>query len=193
MHHENRPKKKHHEKPDLDRLSQHARFLLRVTALSYLPASGSLYWGFGPGVYNFVRTELNGRLEAYASPFNQTMPLYCSPFWLDKVFFSCGSFYEFVGVGGGWRLLGSWDAEGLRGPEEKQGGKNTDGGLTTVVANPPYIEADLELCAKTIAELLSAFVQDNAEKRGKVGDRRIAQCVRAGQRRETGEGRRRIW
>eukprot|EP00397_Hematodinium_sp_SG-2012_P045698 GEMP01051420.1.p1 GENE.GEMP01051420.1~~GEMP01051420.1.p1 ORF type:complete len:378 (+),score=72.14 GEMP01051420.1:42-1175(+) len=104
--------------------------VLKVTAASYMVASGSLYWGFGPKVYEFAKNQLNATLEAYASPFNHTLPSFCSPFELDRAYGSLGSFYNL----------------------------KFTGEHMVIVANPPYIEAELLGCAEKIDELLKAGV-----------------------------------
>jgi len=98
--------------------------VLKTTAASYLPASGSLYWGFGPEVYSYAKMSLFATLEAYASPFNYTLDAYCSPFELDRVFGSLGSFYK----------LDTCDHK-------------------VIIANPPYIESELFGCAEKVKRL----------------------------------------
>lgn len=120
--------------------------LLAVTAFSYMVASGSLYWGFGPDAYNFVKDMLSGEIELYASPFNHTLEHFCSPFELDKVYGSLGSFYRV-----------DWNAVFSQGRFAKI--KNSEDRIA-VIANPPYIESEIGLCFKNIESLL----QDHAAK-----------------------------
>lgn len=114
--------------------------VLRVTAFSYMVASGSLYWGFGPDAYNFVKDELGGVIELYASPFNHTLEHFCSPFELDKVYKSLGSFYKVD-----WSQVLSRDMfSGIKSDEDR----------IVVIANPPYIESEIELCCRSVESLM---------------------------------------
>eukprot|EP00392_Amoebophrya_sp_AT5.2_P015251 g15450.t1 len=162
-----------------------ADHFLLITAFAYLVASGSLYWGFGPAVYQYVRQNLNGQIEAYASPFNHTLRSYCSPFSLDRLFGSLGSLYDVDWASEIKRLTGSAmkiteaakksaeaDPEaGCSSPAAKrlkpichqtessksaaeQGGNRS---FFTVIANPPYIESEIQLCAETITKIFSAY------------------------------------
>ncbi|CAD7976205.1 unnamed protein product [Amoebophrya sp. A25] len=149
--------------------------LVLVTAFSYLVASGSLYWGFGPRVYEYVRDELSGAVEAYASPFNHTLPRFCSPFSLDRFFGSLGSFYDvdwqsvlptLVQLEGGdvetkesakRRRLEDGSAN-----EVQEGGRRASDhsqmeNLVTIIANPPYIEAEIQFCADFVNKIGSIF------------------------------------
>lgn len=100
----------------------------QVTVLNYLLASSSLYWGFGPDVYK--KAESAGAvIECFASPFNHSLPVYCSPcFPLDLVFGSLGSFYD--------SLL------------ERYMDRSSPGSL--LVANPPYLETELLACFERV-------------------------------------------
>mmetsp|Transcript_23429 Transcript_23429/g.52890 ORF Transcript_23429/g.52890 Transcript_23429/m.52890 type:complete len:392 (+) Transcript_23429:94-1269(+) len=105
------------------------------TAQAYLPASGGLYWGFGPEAYEFTRGELGAILECYASPFNHSLPVFCSPIQpLDCVYGSLCSFYENKVVVDFVKAVG-----------EKE--------PAVIVANPPYIEAELQGCSDRLAAL----------------------------------------
>ncbi|CAD7949402.1 unnamed protein product [Amoebophrya sp. A120] len=172
--------------------------LLLATAFAYLVASGSLYWGFGPAVYEFVKENLNGQVEAYASPFNHTLPTYCSPFNLDTMFGSLGSLYEvewaqvfpeqfepkrsnrkveeeeaLVSKSGRVEdpaskkrkleqavLLPTENKSSLKSGmkeavdeviNQNEASKN----IFTVIANPPYIESEIQLCCDMIETLFA--------------------------------------
>merc|ERR1712039_492376 len=103
-------------------------------------ASGSLYWGFGPDAYNFVKENLGGMIELYASPFNHTLEHFCSPFELDKVYGSLGSFYKV-----NWKVTFSGNAFANIKTQDQR---------IVVIANPPYIESEIELCCKNVEKLL---------------------------------------
>lgn len=107
--------------------------VVKVAALNYMPASGSLYWGFGPKVYKEAQVQMEAKIEAYASPFNHSLNFFCSPFDIDVAFGSLGSFYKV-----------DW--------QETLTKKQPN--VKCIVANPPYIEKDLEMCCSTIGKIL---------------------------------------
>merc|ERR1712113_104366 len=117
-----------------------SELILKVTAFSYMVASGSLYWGFGPDAYNYVKEHLGGMIELYASPFNHTLEYFCSPFELDKVYGSLGSFYKV-----------NWSATLSRGVFADIQSRDQ---RIVVIANPPYIESEIELCCKNVEYFL---------------------------------------
>lgn len=162
-------------------------FLVRVTAFSYLPASGFLYWGFGPDLYRYAEEALNAKFELYANPFNRTLEKFCSPFDLDEAFGSMGSLYgvdwtdvpELLAERGGGDIAsrraenndsssgerGGSDCAASGGGAERQNGSpssssspvdssRAEDDFVTLIANPPYVETELELCARTIREVL---------------------------------------
>merc|ERR1719336_2512107 len=66
----------------------------RATVLNYLPASSGLMWGLGPDFYG-RSSAMGALLECYASPFNHSLPTFCSLCYpLDLVFGSLGSFHS---------------------------------------------------------------------------------------------------
>eukprot|EP00929_Paragymnodinium_shiwhaense_P050022 TRINITY_DN25211_c0_g1_i1.p1 TRINITY_DN25211_c0_g1~~TRINITY_DN25211_c0_g1_i1.p1 ORF type:complete len:448 (+),score=127.50 TRINITY_DN25211_c0_g1_i1:72-1415(+) len=108
-----------------------AGLIFKVTVLNYLVASSSLYWGFGPEVYQKAQ-DLGAVLECYASPFNHSLELFCSPCMpLDMVFGSLGSFYH-------PRVL-------------QLAAELPEGAL--LVANPPYLETELAACVERVRQL----------------------------------------
>jgi hypothetical protein len=114
-----------------------------ATVLNYLVASSTLYWGFGPEVYDVAR-EGGAVLECYASPFNNSLPYFCSPCApLDMVYGSLGSFYSDRVDAVAAELFGSEGVPPGRCP-------------ATFVANPPYVETELLACAERVRELVAA-------------------------------------
>merc|ERR1711871_485188 len=76
---------------------------------------------------------LDAEIELYASPFNHSLAVFCSPFDLDRVYGSLGSVYKID-----WARVFA----------ERFGCKKL-----SVVANPPYIESEIESCAEAIHHL----------------------------------------
>ena len=144
--------------------------ILRATACGYLLASGSLYWGFGPEVYSHAREVLGARLECYASPFNASLPVFCSPLPLDAVFGSLGSFYsrpddqrveQFLRISAAQAAAGEQQQVGVQLAESSETGKRAADSASasslssssrpvTIVANPPYLESELLGCAERL-------------------------------------------
>jgi hypothetical protein len=104
-----------------------AEFVVHATALLYIPASSSQYWGLGPLSYRWLAEgEPLAVLEGYSSPFNVTLPVSCSAFETDIALMkSMGSIYE--------APLDLY-LEGVLGES---------GEVRTVVLCPPYIEFEL--------------------------------------------------
>lgn len=68
-----------------------------VTRYALTGISNGLFLSLPPRVYNkLLRSSKLPVLEAYASPFNHTLPEYCSLFDRDRVYGSLGRFEEYI-------------------------------------------------------------------------------------------------
>ena len=110
-----------------------AENIFMITVFNYFLASSSLYWGLGPTAYAACKAS-GAILECYASPFNNSLPVFCSPCEpIDLIFGSLGSIH------------GALVENYLRSVANAE---------VKIVANPPYIEYEILCCVQRIAKFL---------------------------------------
>ena len=102
-----------------------------TVVLNYAISSSSQYWGIGTELYKKVEQIDSLAFESYASPFNRTLFRFSSPFFLDLAVGSLGSLYG--------NIAGSSISVS-----------------NVVVANPPYIESELNSCFQFVQNLLES-------------------------------------
>ncbi|CAK0903039.1 unnamed protein product [Prorocentrum cordatum] len=113
-----------------------AERVFKTLVLNYVLSASGLHWGVGPGFYAGAGAASHAVMECYASPFNHSLEVFCSQCVpVDIAFGSLGSFHS---------------------PAVDEFLREVPAG-SLLVANPPYIEAELAACAKRTCELVDRW------------------------------------